>query len=339
MSLAETGYAAGWRVVRTLPRGVTWPVFAAGAGLAARRKGPAVRRLATNLRQVVGPAMPEAEFDRLVRAGLRSYARYWLEAFRLPAVGRDEILRTFRLENEETLAAEVAAGRGVVVALPHAGNWDLAGAWVAAKGWPITTVAERLRPERLYERFLAFRRSLGMEILPLTGGDRPALDVLEERVRAGGVVPLLADRDLSARGVEVGFFGGRTRMPPGPALLALRTGAPLYTARMWFESDAACARIDGPIPLPQGGPLDVRVRELTQRVADGLADGIAAHPEDWHMLQRLWVAPAHGGKAPPVGDRGSVTAGHRAGRRGGTSTGASATEPAPPDGPAGRGKA
>ncbi len=185
----------------------------------------------------------------------------------------------------------MAAGRGAVVALPHAGNWDLAGAWVVANEWPLSTVMERLKPEGVYERFVAFRKSLGMEILPTTGGDRPPIDVLTERLTAGAVVPLLADRDLSARGVEVAFFGGRTRMPAGPALLALRTGAPLYVASMWYEPDAACASLEGPLPVPgpQEGTLDVRVRTLTQRIADGLAAGIARHPQDWHMLQRMWL--------------------------------------------------
>jgi KDO2-lipid IV(A) lauroyltransferase len=295
VDVTEVGYAAGWQLVRSLPRALTWPVFAAGAELAARRRGAGAQRLAANLRRVVGPDVAEADLDALVRAGLRSYARYWLEAFRLPALGRDEILRTFHLDGEDVLADGVATGRGVVVALPHAGNYDLAGAWVAANGWPITTVAERLRPERLYERFLEFRRGLGMEILPTTGGDRPAIDVLDERLRAGTVVPLLAERDLSTRGVEVDFFGARTRMPPGPALLALRTGAPLYTATLWFEPDRACGRLVGPVELPgrerSAGSLDVRVRRLTQRVADSLALGIAEHPRDWHMLQRLWASP------------------------------------------------
>jgi KDO2-lipid IV(A) lauroyltransferase len=181
---------------------------------------------------------------------------------------------------------------GTVIALPHGGNWDAAGAWVAANGWPITTVAERLRPERMYERFLEFRRGLGMEILPTTGGARPPIDVLAERVAAGSVVPLLADRDLSSRGVEVTFFGGRARMPPGPALLALRTGAPLYVAHMWYEPERPVAQLDGPIEMPADGPLAGRVREVTQRVADRLATGIARHPADWHMLQRLWLADA-----------------------------------------------
>jgi lauroyl/myristoyl acyltransferase len=308
VNLTETGYAAGWRVVRALPRQVTWPVFAAGAELAARRPGAGTRRLAVNLRRVVGPDLPAAELDELVRRGLRSYARYWLEAFRLPAMSRDEILRTFHLDGEERLGADVADGRGAVVALAHAGNYDLAGAWVAAKGWPITTVAERLKPEQLYERFLAYRRRLGMEIIPATGGDRPPIEILADRVRAGGVVPLLADRDLSARGVEVDFFDGRTKMPPGPALLALRTGAPLYTATLWFERHTAHARLAGPLAVPDDGPLDARVRQLTQGVADGLAKGIAEHPEDWHMLQRIWSSPSPSGSvgepASPSGSAG-----------------------------------
>ncbi len=291
MTLTELAYLAGWRAVRALPRPVAAAAFRMGADRAHRRGGGGTARLRANLRRVVGPDVPEAELDALVRAGLRSYARYWLEAFRLPSLSRAEILAGFRLDREEVLAADVAAGRGAIVALPHAGNWDAAGAWVAATGWPIATVAERLKPEGVYQRFLAFRRNLGMEILPTHGGERPAFDVLVDRVRSGYVVPLLADRDLSARGVEVDFFGARTRMPPGPALLALRTGAPLYVASMWYEPDAACATIEGPlaVPGPEEGPLDERVRTLAQRIADGLAAGIARHPEDWHMLQRMWL--------------------------------------------------
>ncbi|MGC5053062.1 phosphatidylinositol mannoside acyltransferase [Micromonospora sp. DT48] len=291
MNLTEFGYVAGWRLVRVLPRPVAAAAFTAGADRAHRRRGPGAARLRANLRRVVGPQLSEAELDDLVRRGLRSYARYWMEAFRLPALSREQLLAGFRLDRAEVLAADVAAGRGAVVALPHAGNWDAAGAWVAANGWPLSTVAERLKPEGVFKRFVAFRQRLGMEILPTVGGERPPLDVLTDRLTAGTVVPLLADRDLSARGVEVDFFGGRTRMPPGPALLALRTGAPLYVASMWYEPDAACASLEGPLPVPgpETGSLDVRVRSLTQLIADRLAAGIARHPEDWHMLQRMWL--------------------------------------------------
>jgi KDO2-lipid IV(A) lauroyltransferase len=291
MSAVDLGYAAAWRLVRALPEPAAARLFRAAADQAHRRGGKGTARLRDNLRHVVGTDLPDADLDDLVRRGLRSYARYWMEAFRLPSRTPEQRLHGFRLERGHLLGENVAAGVGSIVALPHGGNWDAAGAWVAASGWPITTVAERLRPESVYERFLAFRRSLGMEIIPLTGGQRPPVDVLADRLDKGHVVPLLAERDLSARGVEVSFFGGRTRMPAGPALLALRTGAPLYVVDMWYEPDAPVGHMWGPLetPGPETGTLDVRVRALTQRVADRLAVGIAAHPQDWHMLQRMWL--------------------------------------------------
>jgi KDO2-lipid IV(A) lauroyltransferase len=287
--LAEAGYAAGWRLVRGLPEPVAGAAFRAAADAACLRRGPAVRRLRANLHRVVGPDRSEAALDALLRAGLRSYARYWLEAFRLPGRSLAQLLTGFRLARGELLGQAVESGTGAVVALPHAGNWDAAGAWAAANGWPLTTVAERLRPEGLYERFLRFRQSLGMRIIPLRGGQRPPLELLEECLGKAHLVPLMADRDLSTRGIEVDFFGGVARMPAGPAILALRTGSPLYVVDMWYEDDAACGHLHGPLELPTDGPLDRRVRQLTQRIADQLADGIAAHPADWHMLQRLWL--------------------------------------------------
>lgn len=289
MNPVELGYAAGWRVARGLPAPVAAAAFRLGADLAYRRGGRGQDRLAANLRRVVGPQMPEGEFNALVRQALRSYARYWMEAFRLPAMSREQMRAHFHLGRHELLGADVAAGRGGIVALPHAGNWDAAGAWVAAMGWPLTTVAERLKPESVYERFVAFRQSLGMEIIPLTGGQQPPLDVLADRLGKGHVVPLLADRDLTARGVEVRFFGGRTKMPAGPALLALRTGAPLYVASMWYEPEGPRGLLEGPLPAPEDGRLMQRLTVFTQLIADHLAAGIARHPQDWHMLQRMWL--------------------------------------------------
>jgi KDO2-lipid IV(A) lauroyltransferase len=294
--LTGTAYSVGWRLVRVLPERPMRRLFAAGAGLAARRGGTGPDRLAANLRRVIGPEPSAADLARLTRAGMVSYARYFYEAFRLPAWPAALVSAKFRLENEAELDAAAAAGDGVIIALPHAANWDLAGAWASLHGIPVTTVAERLKPEELFQRFLVFRRALGMEILPLTGGNRPPLDVLTERVREGRVVVLLADRDLSARGIEVEFFGGRTRMPAGPAILALRTGAPLYALAAWNTPDGTSARLIGPLTIDRGpgaaststGFAD-EVAALTQRVADALAEGIAAHPEDWHMLQPLWL--------------------------------------------------
>ncbi|MDT5039724.1 MAG: phosphatidylinositol dimannoside acyltransferase [Actinoplanes sp.] len=285
--LTGFGYAAGWRLVRSLPLPAARAIFNAAADRAYRGNGPATQRLRRNLSMVLGPG---DDLEATVRAGLRSYARYWMEAFRLPSQSRGQLLAGFDLDGSDMLAAAMAAGTGAILALPHVGNWDAAAAWVVSNDWPIVTVAERLKPEVVFDQFVAYREKLGMEVLPLTGGQRPPLDVLGEKAQAGYAVALLADRDLSARGVEVSFFGGRTRMPPGPALLALRTGAPLFAADLWFTATQTRGRLRRiELPAPDEGALDVRVRLVTQRLADSFAIGIAEHPQDWHMLQKLWL--------------------------------------------------
>jgi KDO2-lipid IV(A) lauroyltransferase len=228
--------------------------------------------------------------DSLVRDGLRSYARYWMEAFRLPSQTRQQCLDGFGIapEQYDALKSAVADGKGVILTLPHVGNWDAAGAWVTANDWPMVTVAERLKPEGVFRQFVAYRERLGMEVLPLTGGERPPLDVLAERLGQGWVVALLGDRDLSRNGVEVTFFGGRTRMPAGPAILAIRTNAPLYAVDLSFTPTQTFAVLRQVVP-PADGPLDERVRATTQLLADAYAAGIADHPQDWHMLQKLWL--------------------------------------------------
>ncbi|GAA2498148.1 phosphatidylinositol mannoside acyltransferase [Winogradskya humida] len=286
--LTELGYAAGWRLTRMLPLPAARAAFNLGADRGAKGNGPGIQRLRRNLRQVVGPAMADAELDELVRAGVRSYARYWMEAFRLPSQSKQDFLRDFELVEAEEFLGVLAQGRGVILALPHTGNWDAAAAWVVSNGYKLVTVAERLKPEGLYERFVAYREKLGMEVIPLTGGQRPPLDVLAEKATKGYAVALLADRDLTKSGVEVEFFGGRTRMPPGPALLAIRTGAPLYAADLWFTETKTMGRIRRVEPATEGA-LDVRVKQTTQRLADAYALGIADHPQDWHMLQKLWL--------------------------------------------------
>ena len=288
--LTELGYAAGWRLTRMLPLPAARALFNAGADRAAKANGPSTQRLRRNLRTVVGPGMPEAELDELVRAGLRSYARYWMEAFRLPSQSRQDFLTDFDLLNADEFNAVLAEGNGLILALPHVGNWDAAAAWASTNDWRLISVMERLRPASLFDRFMAYRESLGIEILPLTGGQRAPLDVLAEKATQGYMVALLADRDLSARGVEVRFFGGRTRMPAGPALLALQTGAALFAVDMFYDPDKCNAVLHRiPMPDPAEGGLDVRVKIVTQRLADAFAIGIAEHPQDWHMLQRLWL--------------------------------------------------
>ncbi|MEV6493812.1 phosphatidylinositol mannoside acyltransferase [Actinoplanes sp. NPDC051633] len=284
--LTELGYSAGWRVVRALPLPVARRIFTAAADRAYKANGPGTQRLRRNLRQVVGDDMP----DTLVRDGLRSYARYWLEAFRLPSQSVQQNRDGFHLVQAEEFHKVLADGNGVILALPHVGNWDAAAAWAVAHGHRLITVAERLKPESVFRRFVEYRERLGMEVVPLTGGERPPIDVLAEKAGQGYAVALLSDRDLSRNGVEVRFFGGRTRMPAGPAILALRTNAPLYAVDIWFTADRAeceIRRIE--LPAQEEGPLDVRVKLVTQRLADAYEIGIARHPQDWHMLQKLWL--------------------------------------------------
>ncbi len=308
--LSDTLYAAGWAAVKRLPEGAATALGRRVADTAWRRRGAGVLRLEANLARVVPGATPE-RLAELSRAGMRSYLRYWMESFRLPAWSEQRIRDGFAGEDIHRLTDAVAAGKGVVLALPHMGNWDLAGAWLTtALGLPFTTVAERLKPESLYDRFVAYREGLGMEVLPHTGGS--AFGALARRLRAGGLVALVAERDLSATGVEVDFFGEPTRMPPGPALLAQQTGALLLPVTLWYDDTPVMrGRVHPAVEVPEGGTRPQRTAAMTQALADVFAAGIAEHPEDWHMLQRLWLADLPPRATPPAPQAGAPAGGAR----------------------------
>ncbi|WP_440571672.1 phosphatidylinositol mannoside acyltransferase [Streptomyces sp. KR2] len=287
--LSDALYGLGWSTVKKLPEPVAVRLGQTLADTAWKRRGKGVLRLEANLARVVPDAGPE-RLAELSRAGMRSYLRYWMESFRLPAWSETRIKEGFEPEGLHHLTDGLAAGKGVILALPHLGNWDLAGAWVTRNlGVPFTTVAERLKPETLYDRFVAYREGLGMEVLPHTGGS--AFGTLARRLRAGGLVCLVADRDLSASGVEVTFFGDTARMPAGPAILAQQTGALLLPVTLWFDATPVMkGRVHPPVEVPETGARAEKTSLMTQALADAFAEGIADHPEDWHMLQRLWLA-------------------------------------------------
>jgi lauroyl/myristoyl acyltransferase len=242
------------------------------------------------------PTAAAAGLRQLSRAGMRSYLRYWCDAFRLPGWSQERIVGTCRVVDRPILDAAIARGLGLVVAIGHQGNWDHAGAWSTFELLKVTTVAERLEPPELFDAFVAFREHLGMEILALTG-EQDLFERLVDRVRAGGFVPLLCDRDLTARGVRVRLLGEPARMAAGPAALALATGAPLVPISIWYErlpkgSPAAWGtvlEIHEPVPVPAGDP-PTQIAAMMQGCADALGAGFAAHPEDWHMLQRVFEA-------------------------------------------------
>ena len=302
------GYTAGWSAVRHLPDRAAYATFRTIADRVWRRRGPSVRRLEANLARALDTE-DEATVREASRAGMRSYLRYWCDAFRQPDWDTDRIVSRIRVEGEDNMRAPLAAGRGVVAALPHMANWDHAGAWACVTGAPVTTVAERLKPEKLYERFLAFREGLGMEILPLTGGAGDVFTTLAARLREPRLVPLLADRDLSRRGIDVTLFGDAARMPAGPAALALRTGAALVPVSLWYEGNdpdhRLVVRFHDEVPPPTGARGSERIARFTQDLADELGKGIAAHPHDWHMMQPLFLADLPVGDRRRTGSRGS----------------------------------
>jgi KDO2-lipid IV(A) lauroyltransferase len=295
--LTSWGFGAGWSVVRRMPDSVAYATFERLADTAWARRGPSVRRLESNLRRVVGPEPSEEELRVISRAGMRSYLRYWCDAFRLPGWSHERIVESIGIIDDHYLADGLATGRGVVVALPHMGNWDHAGAWATLAHSPVVTVAERLKPEDLYEKFLAFRRGLGMDVIPLTGGE-PPFPYLAEKLKGGALVALLGDRDLGRSGVPVQFFGSKAKMPAGPAALAVDTGAVLLTAQLYLEDGRNWVRFQSPVEVPQEGERSRRIFRTTQLVADKFQEGIAARPADWHMMQRLWVDDLDPAKAP-----------------------------------------
>ncbi|ADG74683.1 lipid A biosynthesis acyltransferase [Cellulomonas flavigena DSM 20109] len=294
-------YQLAWRVGHRLPRALVRGATVLAADVAWWRRGGGVRRLEANLARV-RPELDARALRRLSRAGMRSYMRYFGEAFTLKGLTSAQLDARVRVEGLEHVQPELDAGRQVLLALGHLGNWDLAGAWVTRHVAPVTTVAERLEPEELFQEFLAFRESIGLRILPLTGGG----DVFRELVRVArtgpGVLPLLADRDLTARGLEVDLFGHRARVAAGPAALAVTTGAVLAPTSITYERlRRGRRRVAGgpwgivirflpPVVTDPGLPRAERVAALTQAWVDGLAEEIRAHPQDWHMLQRVFVA-------------------------------------------------
>ena len=285
-------YRLGWAAVARLP---AWParwLFFLIAEVVWRRRGSGVRQLHANLAQVTGAAPDSAQVRRLARLGVHSYLRYWREFFQLsrarPAV-------TF--EGLDRLPA-AGSGRGAVLALPHSGNWDLAGAALADLGHPITTVAERLRPEALYQRFVAARAAVGIEVLPVDE-PRRTVPALNRRLAEGGVVCLLADRDVTGAGLPVRLHGRATTMPAGPARLALSTGAALIPVSLWYSGRGLCVHFHQEIVAPPAVGRRAQATAMTQALADVFTDAIRRHPQDWHLLQPVWPLMADPGDDQP----------------------------------------
>jgi len=295
------GYRSGWSLVRRMPGCVAYQVFDVMADVAWVRRGKGVERMRSNY-ATVRPELTPTELDALVRAGMRSYLRYWCDSFRLPDHSVDDLIHGVRVVGVDAVRGHLKSGRSVVVFLGHLGNWDIAGAWSTTELAPVTTVAERLKPEELFDEFVAFREGLGMRIIPLTGGS-DVFRELTQACRSGALIALLADRDLTNGGIEVDFCGERARMAVGPAALALNAGAALFPGMVHYERQPAghgwrtVVTFHDPVVPPVQGTSREKIRAMTQACADVLSQAVREHTHDWHMMQRVFTKDLLEGRA------------------------------------------
>ena len=286
-SATEAAFGLGWRAVKRMPEGASDALFRRLADRTWRKQGASVLQLQANLARV-DPTLSDEELRTLSREGMRSYLRYWNEAFRLPAWSHQRISSTFDLQGREVMDAAINAGRGIIMAPGHMANWDHAGAWAALRYGSVTTVAERLKPEGVFTQFLEYRQTLGMHVVP--HGSPDVIRELARTLNSGGLVALLGDRDVGRNGVDVQMFGQTARIPGGPALLSMLTGAPLHPVSMWFDGPMLRGQVYPAVPIPADGEKSDRLAQMCQGLADALCDGIRRHPADWHMMQKVWVS-------------------------------------------------
>jgi lauroyl/myristoyl acyltransferase len=283
--LTTAAFRAAWQGIRFAPKALAVPVFARIADRTYKKNGKGVQQLRSNLLQV-RPDSSAIELEALVHAGMRSYLRYWLEVFRLPRLSLEEVRKVFIIDNVEVLDAHMAAGNGVIMVPGHLANWDLGGAWAADRYDGVASVAERLKPEALFDQFLKYRQTLGMEIFPLGAPD--VIRSLARVLKSGGMVALLGDRDLGGNGLAVDFLGAPATIPAGPALLSLMTGAPILAIGLWFDGDVCRGHVYEPILGDPSQDRQLQMQTMTQELANNLGDAIRKHPQDWHVLQQVW---------------------------------------------------
>jgi len=278
-------YSTLWLIVRKLPKQSAYKMFDLIAIIAYRRNRKRVQYLRKNYQHVF-PADSQEAINEKVQEGLRNAMRYWCDTFRISDWKSEEVLKLVETNREELLLDSFASGNGVIVALPHAGNWDHAGLYFCSKGIQVNTVAEHLKPERLFRKFLKHRESMGMSVLDLNA---QVINELESRLKKGALVALVADRDLSKSGVTVNFFNGKARMPAGPALLAYRTNAVLITAYVSYTKKGIQIDFSGPFKVEKRESESSEVTRLTQELAIQFEKDISRAATSWHMQQRIFI--------------------------------------------------
>ncbi len=278
-------YFLAWRTLPFIPASVINLLKKIVVRYIFKKDSKAVKRMRSNY-QIFHPDIDHSKLNEMVKKGIDSYLRYWIETFTLNSWSKEKILNSVTPINEEILNQALAKDKGVVVAITHSANWDLAGAYYTLKRSPIKTVAEVLEPRELFEKFVAYRESLGMEIFPL---EPKTLVKLMNRAREKHIIALLADRDLTINGVKVFLAGMETSMPSGPALIAIETGAPLLTANIYYLEQGIAVDFSPEIEIPSEGTREEKVQIVTQKIADRFTKNIGSHTHDWHMMQKVWL--------------------------------------------------
>jgi len=278
-------YLFAWKVIGVLPEKSAYKLANLVSDQIFKKNGKGVKRLRSNYKRVI-PNISERELEVLTKDGMRSYLRYWFDTFRLNKWSKSRIIETTFVVRENLLRDPVETKEGCIIALPHAGNWDHAAAYFCSTGIPLTAVVEKLKPEAIFKKFLAYRQSIGIEAI---SHKEKTIPILMERLNQGKLIALVADRDMSRNGIEVNFLGGIAKMPAGPAILAIKTGSPLVTAYIRYLDKGIEITFDETIKLPVAGGEDEKIKIVTQSMADNFAKRIKDSPVDWHMLQRIWV--------------------------------------------------
>ncbi|GBL33085.1 phosphatidylinositol mannoside acyltransferase [Actinomycetota bacterium] len=254
-----------------------------------KKNGKGIKRLRGNYGRVM-PEYSSQKLEELTKLGMRSYLRYWFDTFRLSKWSKNRIISTTQVIRENLLRDPIQFKQGCIVALPHAGNWDHAAAYFCSTGITLTAVVEKLKPEAIFKKFLAYRESIGIEAI---SHKEKTIPILTERLQAGKLIALVADRDMSRNGIEVNFFGKTSKMPSGPAILAIKTGAPLITAYVGYTPGGIEIIFDETLKPTNSGSEEEQIKIITQSMADNFAKRIKENPVDWHMLQRIWVDEEH----------------------------------------------
>ena len=278
-------YLFAWKVIGVLPERSAYKLANAISDQIYKKNGKGVKRLRSNYQRVM-PNISDLQLDKLTKDGMRSYLRYWFDTFRLNKWSKYRIIETTFVVRENLLRDPIETKKGCIIALPHAGNWDHAAAYFCSTGIPLTAVVEKLKPEAIFKKFLAYRQSIGIEAI---SHKEKTIPILMDRLNQGKLIALVADRDMSRNGIEVNFLGGIAKMPAGPAILAIKTGSPLVTAYIRYLDKGIEITFDETIKLPVTGTEEEQVKTVTQSMADNFAKRIKDSPVDWHMLQRVWV--------------------------------------------------